>query len=320
MRFAAWVHLAPTGSAATASTSPGASSALTALSSRDLASAMASRAEPPPGPRQAASGSSRDPSASEESVPDLERGTPVILVVDDDPSLVHMYTRFLERASFRALQACHGRAALEVLERTRPDLILLDLEMPEMDGFAVLDALRGRESMQRIPVIVLTGHMPGEDEIGRLHRSAAMVLAKGLFSPDEVLECVRKVLAESCVLGSPARSLVRCAIGFIHGHYAEPLTRQQIAKHVYASAGYLSNCFRRELGLTPMEYLRRYRVLRACELLESTDQTITLIAFAVGFCDSAHFSRVFRRLVGVTPRAYRRGERAGIVSVPCLGR
>ncbi len=229
-----------------------------------------------------------------------------------------MYTRFLERAGFRALQACHGRAALDVLEHTRPDLILLDLAMPEMDGFAVLEALRARESTQRIPVIVLTGHMPGEGEIGRLHKSAAMVLAKGLFSPDEVLDCVRRVLARSSVLGSPARSLVRRAVGFIHGHYAEPLTRQQIAQQVYASPGHLSNCFRRELGVSPMEYLRRYRVLRACELLESTDQTITLIAFAVGFCDSAHFSRVFRRLVGVTPRAYRRGERARVVSAPSL--
>jgi YesN/AraC family two-component response regulator len=279
---------------------------------------MASRAEPPPGCRQAASGSSRELSALGQSVPDLDRGAPVILVVDDDPSLVHLYTRFLERAGFRALQACHGRAVLEVLEHTRPDLILLDLAMPEMDGFAVLEVVRGRESMQRIPVIVLTGHIPGEGEISRLHGDTEMVLAKGLFSPEEVLDCIGKVLSRRSVLGSPARSLVRRGIEFIHGHYAEPLTRQQIAKHVYASPGHLSNCFRRELGLTPMEYLRRYRVLRACELLENTDQTITLIAFAVGFCDSAHFSRVFRRLVGVTPRAYRRGERARIVSVPCL--
>jgi YesN/AraC family two-component response regulator len=231
-------------------------------------------------------------------------------VVDDDPGVLALYCRLVEQAGCRPLPARHGRAALEVLEHTRPDLILLDLMMPEMDGFAVLDVLRARESTRGIPVIVLIGHAVDEADMERLSRGVAAVLSKGLFSATETLNCIEAVLACHPVVSGSARSLIRRAMGFIHAHYAEPLTREQIARHVSISPGHLSDCFRRGLGVTPVEYLKRYRIHRACELLlENTDQTITQIAFGVGFTASAHFSRAFKRQVGVTPRAYRRGER-----------
>jgi AraC-like DNA-binding protein len=63
------------------------------------------------------------------------------------------------------------------------------------------------------------------------------------------------------------------------------------------------------LGITPVTYLNRYRLLQARELLENTDMKITQIALAVGFSESAHFTRTFQREVGVSPRAYRRGKR-----------
>jgi AraC-like DNA-binding protein len=57
-----------------------------------------------------------------------------------------------------------------------------------------------------------------------------------------------------------------------------------------------------------MAYLRRYRIRQACELLKNTNLSITQVAAAVGFSESAHFSRTFQREVGMTPRAYRRGR------------
>ncbi len=60
-----------------------------------------------------------------------------------------------------------------------------------------------------------------------------------------------------------------------------------------------------------MAYLSRYRLLQARELLTNSDLTITQVALAVGFSESAHFTRMFQREVGVTPRAYRRGQRNG---------
>jgi AraC-like DNA-binding protein len=89
---------------------------------------------------------------------------------------------------------------------------------------------------------------------------------------------------------------------------AEALNREEIAGHVGISADYLTDCFRQELGITPVTYLNRYRLRQARELLENTDLKITQIALAVGFSESAHFTRTFQREMGVSPRAYRRGK------------
>ena len=88
------------------------------------------------------------------------------------------------------------------------------------------------------------------------------------------------------------------------------MSREEIAGHTGISPDYLTDCFRQELGVTPVAYLNRYRLLRARDLLANTDLKITQSALAVGFTESAHFTRMFQREVGVSPRAYRQGKRA----------
>lgn len=229
-----------------------------------------------------------------------------VLIVDDDPGILDMHRRLVEQGGYRALTARNGLEALEVLERTRPDLILLDLMMPEMDGFAVLDALREREGLRDIPVIILTGRVLSEADLERCNRGVAAILGKGLFSADETINHIELALARQQSLGRVTQRLVRKAMGCIHTHYAEPLSREQIAGHVGISPDYLTDCFRQELGITPITYLRRYRIHQACELLSATDLSITQVALDVGFSDGAHFTRTFQRELGVTPRAYRR--------------
>jgi AraC-like DNA-binding protein len=98
-------------------------------------------------------------------------------------------------------------------------------------------------------------------------------------------------------------------MAFLHEHYAEPLTRSDIARYVGLDEDYLTHCFRQELGVTPISYLNRYRVNQAKQLLTQTDKPITVIALDVGFADSGYFSRIFRREVGLSPQAYRHTER-----------
>lgn len=253
------------------------------------------------------------PLASEQLVEQVARyvdsNERVVLVVDDDPGILDLHCRLVEQAGCRAVRARNGRAALEVLEYTQPDLILLDLMMPELDGFAVLDALRARETTRDIPVIVLTARVLDEADIERLNRGVAAIMSKGLFNTTETLTRIEAALARHQALGSPTRRLIRQAMGFIHAHYAEPLTREQIASHVHFNPDYLTDCFRQEQGVTPMAYLNRYRICQARKLLENSDLTITEVALAVGFSQSAHFTRTFRREVGMAPRAYRRSKR-----------
>ena len=82
---------------------------------------------------------------------------PKILVVDDEPSIVDVLTRFLTREGYLVVTATNGREALERVQLEQPDLILLDVTMPELDGFAVCQRLKEDERTALIPITILTG-------------------------------------------------------------------------------------------------------------------------------------------------------------------
>lgn len=231
-----------------------------------------------------------------------------ILIVDDNPGMLEMNTRIVQEhfPAYQVLKAYNGKVALEILAKTPVDLVLLDLMMPEVDGFGVLAQMREWESTRETAVIVLTSKTLTEMDMARLNRGVAMVMGKGLYGSGEMLEHIEAALARDNRLGSESQRLVRKAIVYIHENYHQPLTREDLARYVNASDGHLARCFRQETGLTPMIYLNRYRVNQAQSLLASTDQSITSIALACGFSDGNYFSRVFRQETGLTPLAYRK--------------
>jgi signal transduction histidine kinase/DNA-binding LacI/PurR family transcriptional regulator/AraC-like DNA-binding protein len=233
-----------------------------------------------------------------------------ILVADDDPRFRDLHKRLLqsELPCARILSAVDGREALEILVAETVDLVLLDLMMPEVDGFGVLREMRRREATRRTPVIVLTAQPLDADRMAQLQRGVAAVLAKGIYAPGEVVAQVQAALDRSKHVGADAQRIARRAMAFIHEHYAESLSRQAIANHVAVNERYLTRCFHHETGLTPTAYLARYRIDRAKALLACTDDSITEIALATGFSSSSHFSRVFRAEAGLTPMAYRNGQ------------
>jgi len=241
-------------------------------------------------------------------VPDAGHEPRTILIVDDDPGTLEMHARIVQTHSpfYRVLRAQNGLGALDALQRERINLVLLDLVMPEMDGFCVLEAMREHEATRSIPVIVLTGQVMTEKEMARLDRGVVTVLSKGLFSLEETLAHVDAALERHRKLSGETQRLVRQAMAYIHEHYADCISRTEVARHVALSEDYLTCCFRKELGVTPIAYLNRYRVDRAKHLLADTNKSITEIAMEVGFSDSGYFSRVFRREVGISPEAYRR--------------
>ncbi|MGC9356799.1 MAG: substrate-binding domain-containing protein [Anaerolineae bacterium] len=230
-----------------------------------------------------------------------------ILVVDDDPNTLEMHARIVRAnsPSHRVLKAHNGLEALEILDHETVDLVLLDLMMPVLDGFGVLKAMRSQEKTRQVPVIVLTGQVLTEKEMERLNRGVATVLSKGVFSLEETLAHVDTVLERSRELSAETQRLVRQAMAYIHEHYADQISRTDLAQYVALSEDYLTFCFRKELGVTPITYLNRFRVNQAKDLLVHTNKSITEIALDVGFSDSSYFSRVFRREVGLSPTDYR---------------
>jgi signal transduction histidine kinase/DNA-binding response OmpR family regulator/HAMP domain-containing protein len=117
-----------------------------------------------------------------------------VLVVDDDAQTRSLLQRTLTQSGWSVSEASSGAVALALLADSTPDLILLDLLMPQMDGFDVLHALRLTPGWKDIPVIVLTGKQLSDDEQQRLG-GVALLLQKGAYSRDELLHEVHKLLA-----------------------------------------------------------------------------------------------------------------------------
>ena len=104
---------------------------------------------------------------------------------------------------------------------------------------------------------------------------------------------------------------IRQMLLFIQQNYAEEITAADIAASAMISESECLRCFRATIGAPPMQYVKRYRVQKAAELLSSTDLRIAEIGDACGFQDTSYFTRAFRELKGITPGEYRRSVSNG---------
>ncbi len=120
---------------------------------------------------------------------------PKIVIVEDTTEARRLIRRILQsQGNFTILEAVNGREGLELIQRERPDLIILDLMMPEMDGFAVIEALRANPETATIPVIVATAKELTPDEKNRLSGQIQSLMQKGDFLNDEFLEEVKSLI------------------------------------------------------------------------------------------------------------------------------
>ena len=121
-----------------------------------------------------------------------------VLVVDDDAALRELMRRILEGAGYTVVEAENGRAALERLRTMAPGVILLDLMMPEMDGFEVVAEMRRHEAWRAIPIVVVTAKELTAEDRQRLNGYVERILQKGAYTRDALLAEVHDLVA-ACV-------------------------------------------------------------------------------------------------------------------------
>ena len=124
-----------------------------------------------------------------------------ILIVEDDTFLLSMYVTKMELAGYGIIQATDGKQALQIALEKRPDILLLDILIPEMDGFEVLKALKEDSRGKTIPVILLTNLGQKEDIEKGIAMGANDYLIKAHFTPQEVMQKIEKVLTEAAAKG-----------------------------------------------------------------------------------------------------------------------
>ncbi|HEY0945536.1 MAG TPA: response regulator [Opitutaceae bacterium] len=119
--------------------------------------------------------------------------SPTILSVDDEQDVTDLVSFHLRKAGYEVLTAADGRQALEVIQRRRPDLVILDLMLPDIDGFGVCEILRRQAATATIPIIILTAWATTDAKSLGLELGALDYLTKP-FSPKQLVERVRHLL------------------------------------------------------------------------------------------------------------------------------
>jgi signal transduction histidine kinase/CheY-like chemotaxis protein len=231
-----------------------------------------------------------------------------ILIVDDDPQIRDLYQEVIASAcpGYPVHVAADGIAALALMAEVVPSLVILDLMMPEMDGFDVLDWMRANDQTRRVPVVILSTRMLNLDDVRRIEQHASVTFqTKGILSKDEAAITLNRAIFGIDTLPQHTSALVKRAVAYFHQNYRHALSRFEIAEAISVSEDYLSRVFRQEMNMSPWEYLNRYRILRAKELLRSTSDDVKNVALRVGFTNPAYFSRMFRKVTGTSPSAYR---------------
>jgi CheY-like chemotaxis protein len=118
----------------------------------------------------------------------------LVLVVEDDQNTRLMYRDFLNHSGFRTAEAHNGFQALEKARELRPDLVITDLAVPGMDGFALCRALQESSATCGIPILAITGHAEYLDEPERFRQTGISHVLVKPCEPDEVVRELRRLL------------------------------------------------------------------------------------------------------------------------------
>ena len=120
-----------------------------------------------------------------------------IMYIEDDPEMIDLVTLILNRRGFVVKGAHGGKQGLELLQQEKPDLILLDLMMPDVDGWDVYQQIKAGETTRNIPVIVITAKSQAIDRVLGLHIAKVDDYISKPFRPQELMDSVERVLAKA---------------------------------------------------------------------------------------------------------------------------
>nr|HID14506.1 response regulator transcription factor [Anaerolineae bacterium] len=118
----------------------------------------------------------------------------VVVCIEDEPEMIDLVKLILGRKGFDLVGAVGGREGLETVRRLKPDLVLLDLMMPDMDGWEVYQQMKADDELKGIPVIVVTAKAQSIDKVLGLHIAKVDDYVTKPFGPQELLQSVNKVL------------------------------------------------------------------------------------------------------------------------------
>ena len=243
-----------------------------------------------------------------------------VLIVEDEEMIRKGIVLTVDWAALDCVvvgEAANGVQGLEAARRLEPSLIITDLKMPQMDGIEMLTALR-KEGCTAY-VIILTAYDNFAYAQSALRLGAVDYLLKPFHDGDleNAITRIQQRLqpaAGATPIGVPRKGdkskYVLEAMDYISKHYNEPdISVGTVAQSLNISEGYLSHTFKKETDYTLLNYLTRYRIHKAMELLKDCRVKVYEVAEQVGYRDIAYFSATFKKYAGISPSEYQLSSR-----------
>ena len=247
------------------------------------------------------------------------------LVIAEDDEEIRNYLEN-ELSSDYEVHACtNGREALGEIIRTKPDLVLSDIMMPEMDGNTLCTRLKTNPNTNSIPVVLLTAKSRDEDKLEGLETGADAYIVKP-FNMDILRRTIINLInkhrllrlkyerndnleeqVDEIRLKSPDEKLLERIMECINKNLNNSdLSVDMIADTVGISRVHLHRKMKDLTGQTPHDFIRNIRLKKAAQLLANQGMNVTEVMYACGFANSASFSTVFKKFYGMSPRDYMR--------------
>lgn len=258
---------------------------------------------------------SQDPSLA---IRNAEASPAHLLIVDDRVDELRLLIALVRQEGYRISIAFDGAQGYHRAQALQPDLILMDVNMPVLDGFDACRLLQNDDATSHIPIIFLTSASDLDARLQGLHNGGVDYIVKP-YEPEEVLARIRIHLRRGRETqdthhedteATPAvhnmdKTLVNAACQYLRSRLSRPPSMEQLARSLHTNEKRLTRAFRNERGTTVFEYLRDERLRQATRLLLETSLSITQIAEELGYSSSANFATAFRRHTGQTPSEFR---------------
>ncbi len=251
-------------------------------------------------------------------IPEEPSELPLALIIEDNADVAHYLKTCLD-GKYQTIHAVDGEAGMETAFEKVPDIIICDVKMPKKDGFEVCSSLKSDERTDHIPVIMLTAKVSTKDRLIGLSCGADAYLTKPFVKAELLTRIDQLVLQRRKMMQKMNKDSLR---HFLKIRPEDPETKflqkiikiihKEISNHSFGSSRQLSHkmqlsesqIYRKIKAITGKStavFIRSVRLQKAKELMQTTDKTISEIAYEVGFNDPSWFSRAFKEEFGFTP-------------------
>lgn len=258
-----------------------------------------------------------------DTTPASAKGAKAEIVIVEDEEDIQEYLKAQLSSDFKIRTYPNGKVALNEILKNKPDLVISDIMMPEMDGTTLCAKLKSNINTNDVPIILLTAKSREEDQLEGLQTGADAYILKP-FNMDILhrniinLLTVRRTLrnkftgnesqnhqVEQIEMQTPDNSLMQRVMEVINENINDSdLSVDMIAQKVGISRVHLHRKMKELTNQTPHSFIRNIRLQQAAKLLKDGKQSITEVMYACGFSNSASFSTMFKNLYGCSPREY----------------